>query len=91
MLSLQQCQNICLAGRRDHKTCRYLYQDDLDMKKWHCAKLLPAKRDKIDEAVQDYLSECSRRSKDPKQKAVPLGDNCSGFPILKHVLQGYDQ
>lgn len=88
MLSQKQLQNVCLSGRHDHKTCRYLYQDDIDYRKWYCAKLLQSKRKKVDDAVSEFTKECKKKGIDPKSRAVPLGDNCQGFPILKHVTQG---
>lgn len=94
MLSPKQLQNICLLwnavnrSRANHKMCRYLYQDDVDHRKWYCSKLHPSKKDKVDAAVIDYTKDCKKRGVDPKSQLVPLGDNCSGFPILKHILQG---
>lgn len=88
MLSQKQLQNICLANRGNNKTCRYLYQDDIDLRKWYCSKKHADKKGKVDGAVADFLKECKNKGIDPKTRGVPLGDNCSGFPILKHIVQG---
>ena len=88
MLSQKQLQNICLYGNGNHKTCRYLYQDDMDHRKWYCSKLHKTKKQKVDEAVVDFTKECKKKGIDPKTRGVPLGDNCQGFPILKHITQG---
>jgi hypothetical protein len=88
MLSQKQLCNVCLMGKRNCKTCRYLYNDDVHYQKWYCSKLLSVKKKKIDDAVADFLRECKKQGVDPKSKAVPLGDNCQGFPVLKHVVQG---
>lgn len=88
MLSQKQLQNICLLGRRDNKSCRYLYQDDVDYRKWYCSKLLRGKKERVDGAVDDFIAECKKQGIDPSSRAVPLGDNCPGFPILKHIIQG---
>jgi hypothetical protein len=88
MLSQKQLQNYCLVGVKNYKTCRYLYQDDMDYRKWYCSKLHQSKKDSVDNAVVDFLNECKKKGIDPKTRAVPFGDNCPGFPILKHIVQG---
>lgn len=78
-LSRNHLEDICLLGHSDiTKTCRYLRNDELDPSKWHCQKLLQGVRPKV-----DYLVEIS-------MKKVPSGDNCPGYPILKNIVQGYD-
>lgn len=88
MLSPKQLKNICLYNQHNHRMCRYLYQDDVDYTRWYCAKLHPSKKDKVDAAVSDFLKDCKKQGTDPKSQSVPLGDNCYGFPILKHIVQG---
>lgn len=91
MLSAKQLQDVCLAQRGDHRQCRYLAQDELDWRKWYCHKLLPNKKAKIDSTVKKYVEDCRKSGLDPRAQAVPLGDNCSGYPLLRHVEQGYDK
>ena len=88
MLSQKQLRNVCLVSSGNCKTCRYLYNDENDYSKWYCSKKLVSKKQKIDGAVAEFLKECKKQSIDPKSKLVPLGDNCHGYPILKHVVQG---
>lgn len=78
-LSSSHLQDICLLGFQDpSRTCRYLRNDELDPSKWHCQKLLPQVKIRIDAEV------------DSADKSFPCGDNCQGFPILKNIVQGYD-
>lgn len=88
MLSQKHLRNVCLMGRRDQKTCRYLYNDDLDYRKWYCSKLHQIKRNKIDVTIRVFIADSKKKGVDPRTKTVPLGDNCPGFPILKHIIQG---
>lgn len=79
-LSSKQLTDVCLLGHNDiTKTCKYLRNDELDSSKWHCQKLIPEIKSKIDYQVEISL------------KKVPLGDNCKGYPILKNIIQGYDK
>ena len=39
---------------------------------------------------QDGSAECQKRNKNPLDEKFPLGDNCGGYPILRHIEQGYD-
>lgn len=78
-LSAKHLKDVCLLGfSNKSKTCRYLRNDELDSSKWHCQKLMPQIREKIDMEVN--MSDSSH----------PSGDNCSGYPILKNIVQGYD-
>lgn len=76
---------VCLLHHSDvTKTCRYLAVDELDNSKCYCQKLRAAAKAKIDEAVAGI----SKRSR--ARLGVPSGDNCDGYPLLKHVQQGFD-
>lgn len=78
-LSVNHLNDVCLLGCPDiHKTCRYLRNDELNPSKWHCQKLIPEIKSKIDYSVKTSI------------KKIPSGDNCSGYPILKNITQGYD-
>lgn len=91
MLSSKQLQDVCLAGTHDHRQCRYIAQDEMDWRKWYCHKKMAAKKKKIDEAVTQFIEKCKKNGTDPYANPVPLGDNCEGYPILRHIQQGYDQ
>ena len=90
MLSQNQLENVCLAWDHTAKTCRYLRQDDTDSTKWYCLKHRKREKQKIDEKVQEFLQECQNKGIDPTNGHLPLGDNCTGYPVLKFVEQGYD-
>jgi hypothetical protein len=80
-LTPRHVTDVCLLGHIDKShTCRYLSQDDLQDGKWYCQKLRPVEKEKIDEKIEKMKG----------AKNVPVGDNCSGYPLLKHVDQGYD-
>jgi hypothetical protein len=89
MLSERQLQDVCLwfSG---YKQCRYLRFDDMQMDQCYCIKLRQEERDKADDKVLCHLSECAMKSINPQNQDVPIGDNCSGYPLLKFVEQGYD-
>lgn len=78
-LSQNHLKDVCLLGFSDHsKMCRYLRNDELDPSKWHCQKLIPHVRERIDSEVEVSASN------------FPSGDNCQGYLILKNIIQGYD-
>lgn len=89
MLSLKQLQDFCLLNNGS-KQCRYLAEDESDSRKFYCLKKSPKSKD-IDIEVEDFLQEMKRKGKDPKKENTPIGDNCSGFIILRHKEQGYDK
>lgn len=90
-LSLRQLQDVCLQSTSQvHKKCRYLAQDEIDMKKWYCLKK-SSLRAEIDDEISVFLDDLKKKGLDPKRQGVALGDNCEGYPILKHISQGYDQ
>jgi hypothetical protein len=84
-LSQKHTRDVCLVGSADRtKICRYAVNDDLDHNKWYCQKLQKATKDKIDIVVEAF----NRRNQ--PISAIPTGDNCEGYPLLKHIAQGYD-
>ncbi len=89
-LSLKQLHDVCLLYSGDYRRCRYLAQDDNDSSKWYCLKK-NAKRQDIDDETQEFLKELKKKGTDPRKQGYPLGDNCTGYPILKHIEQGYDK
>jgi len=89
-LSLAQLKDVCLLHRQDGKRCRYLAQDELDGSKWYCLKK-SGKKAEVDDETEDYIKESKKKGIDPRSQVIPLGDNCAGYPILKHITQGYDQ
>jgi hypothetical protein len=89
MLSLKQIQDICLCDDTTYKRCRYLSQDENDDSKFYCMKLSSKSQD-IDSEITNYLVECQKYNRDPLKENLPLADNCSGYPMLRHLEQGYD-
>jgi hypothetical protein len=86
-LSARHLQDVCLLGEADkNKTCRYLRNDDLDESKWYCQKLQQRIKSKIDKNILAM----KERVGSSLSINMPSGDNCSGYPLLKHVVQGYD-
>lgn len=78
-LSSDHLRDVCLLGFKDPaKTCRYLRNDELDASKWHCQKLVPQIKSRIDAEVS------------MSGPSFPSGDNCQGYPILKNIVQGHD-
>ena len=66
------------------KTCRYLLNDELDSSKWYCQKL----RKEAKEQIDDNIASLDKRSR--LKLSIPAGDNCEGYPLLKHIPQGFD-
>ena len=86
-LSARHLKDICLLDSTDkNKTCRYLRNDELDENKWYCQKLQQHIKSKIDKNIMAM----KRRVSGSLSINMPSGDNCSGYPLLKHVVQGYD-
>lgn len=84
-LTKRHLGEVCLLHHIDAtKTCRYLMNDELDSSKWYCQKLRPLSKIQIDE----HVSSMSRNSQ--LAYRVPAGDNCDGYPLLKHLPQGFD-
>lgn len=90
MLSKNQLKDVCLVDSDIHTKCRYLAEDENDPGKFHCLKKSSKAKD-IDTEVQDFLTEMHLKGKDPKRQHVPMGNNCSGYVILRHKEQGYDK
>ena len=88
-LSKKQLTDVCLLWSGNYKRCRYLAQDDTDWSKWYCIKLSAKKAD-IDVETEEFVRETRRKGQDPKKTNVPLGTGCAGYPVLKHLEQGYD-
>lgn len=89
MLSQNQLRDVCLVHDNTHQRCRYLSQDETDYTKWYCLKR-SSKANDIDVELDDFVREARKKGRDPRNDNVPLGDNCSGYPVLRHILQGYD-
>ena len=90
-LSKKQLEDICLLNSGDSGTCRFLRDDDNSYNCWHCVKLRPKESSKINMKVNEFIRDCKKKKQDPHAQNVPLGDNCKGYPLLKHVDQGYGQ
>jgi hypothetical protein len=89
MLSLKQLKDVCLVNNNTYRRCRYLCQDDIDPQKFYCMKM-SAKAKSIDHEIQSYVDLMKLKGKDPTRDNLPLGDNCQGYPLLRHLEQGYD-
>ena len=74
----------------DHRMCRYLRDDGQRYNTHYCIKLRSNDKKKIDSRVHDFVRECRKKGEDPNKHNVPLGNNCAGYPVLKHIQQGYD-
>lgn len=85
-LSLKQLDNICLWKSNDFRHCRYLATED---NMWFCLKKSFRKAE-IDEEINEEINSIKKKGNDPKKQGFPLGDNCQGYPILRHIKQGYD-
>jgi hypothetical protein len=90
MLSKKQLEDICLKYHNNYKTCRYCAEDDQDSSKFYCAKMT-AQKAIIDSEVEDYLKKLKKKNQDLKKQGLPVGDNCTGYPFMKHIEQGYDK
>ena len=90
MLSLKQLKDYCLEDSNTNRKCRYLCQDDADPNKFYCLKMTP-KAKKIDDEISVYIDSMNRRGKNPYLDNLPMGDNCNGYPLLRHIEQGYDK
>ncbi len=87
MLSQKQLEDVCLLWNQ--KCCRYLQEDYTDGN-YHCMKLKKSEKDKIDQKTNDLILDCALRGINPHDAGVATGNNCQGYPILKHITQGYD-
>lgn len=89
-LSLKQLQDVCMIYNQSNQ-CRYLRQDVQNYNNWYCVKLKQAEKDKVDIKVQKMLAEAKQNGLKPDQSGVAYSDNCAGYPLLKHIEQGYDK
>lgn len=88
-LSQKHLKEVCM-NNCGSKTCRYLYNDDLDEAKWYCNKLRPIEKAKVDDSIEVFLVDCKKRKISPKTLKKSMGDNCEGYLVLKNIKQGYD-
>jgi|APGre2960657373_1045057.scaffolds.fasta_scaffold01449_13 hypothetical protein len=76
--------HVCDVTSPDQNACRYLSEDMLYNNVYQCLKLTGQKRI-IDESINEYLAKNNLTQK------LSLGDNCCGYPILRHKTVGYDK
>jgi hypothetical protein len=88
MLSKKQLDKYCLPHGGNHR-CIYLAQDDQRHDKFYCLKKSP-KKATVDTEHAEVLELLKKKHKDPAAQGIALGNNCSGFLLLKTVLQGFD-
>ncbi len=89
-LTKKHLNDVCyLQG--GHMRCRYLDEDTDDKGNtiYVCKKLSPD-RNIIDSEIIDFMNNMKKSGQDPVNQGVPLGDNCSGYIVLKTKPQGYD-
>ena len=89
MLTPKQLADVCLLYSGNAKQCRYLEEDPSSWN-FFCIKLSPNSKKKKDGTIANFLQECKQKGVDPTQQGIALGDNCSGYPIMKNSQQGYD-
>lgn len=80
--------NVCKFGAKQGE-CRYLEEDAVQPNVYNCLKLSPHRKI-IDEEVEQY----SRKARYGGKRYIddmPVGDNCKGYPVLRHKTVGYDQ
>lgn len=86
-LTLNQLEFVCLFNDKDGNKCRYLaYDQDNNSNDWICLKKT-SKKIKIDKQVEDFITN-NKNYKFLMNEIPPLGDNCKGFPVMKHLQQG---
>ena len=81
-LSKLQVINVCQP--KDGVVCRYLSEDEFDSDIYFCLKKTSRK------SVIDEMVEKSTKGK-KNTSDMPIGDNCKGYPLLRHVEVGYDK
>lgn len=90
MLTKNQLKDVCLKDC-GHLQCRYLDEPDSHNNyNYQCLKLIKSKKDLIDISVKNFINQCKANNKDEKDEDMPIGDNCSGYPFLIKMSQGYD-
>ena len=90
MLSQKHLHDICLLYSGGHKQCRYA-EEDPQTWRYFCIKLQKDKKAARDKSIDEYLADCKSNGIDPKKGGACMGDNCKGYPVFKHLEQGYDQ
>lgn len=88
-LSKNHLNDVCLLYHGDSEQCRYL-EEDSNTWVFHCMKQRAGRKQVIDANINKLFEECGRKGLDPDDQGISLGDNCDGYPILKHKEQGYD-
>jgi hypothetical protein len=89
-LSKTHLKDVCLLGMKYHQ-CRYLDEaENDDGEVVYVCRRKTADGKAIDDELNDYVKDLKKQKKDPRDSEVPLGDNCSGYPALPNVKQGYD-
>lgn len=83
-LSLKQLEYVCLYKNTDGKKCRYLAVDSEKSMDCTCLKKT-AKKKQIDKEVKNYELIMKNYI---TEEMPPVGDNCEGFPVMKHLTQG---
>ena len=89
MLSRNQLRNVCLQGH-GHEACRYLARDDVDYSICLCSKLRPKEKKDIDDHISRLIAE-AKSNGHSISLIQSCGNNCAGYPVLKHIEQGYDK
>lgn len=100
MLSKKQLQHVCLQGSGAQE-CRYLMYSN-NTSGMVCAKQLVKEKQARDKIVSAFLADCKKKGVDPNTTwpygvnnggyyiGIGNGNNCSGYPVLPTVQQGYD-
>ena len=89
-LTQKQLKDVCMIWGGSSQ-CRYLDEDlDDDGNIVHVCKKKSSYKDIIDDEFVEWLSEQKKNGQDPYKSQAPMGDNCSGYVILKTKPQGYD-
>jgi hypothetical protein len=84
-LTQEHVVDICLL-HEGSRCCRYLMPCDDNPGQFNCLKHKKELKSKIDKLVKE---EKIKPQPNPNQ-ILPLGDNCQGYPVLKHISQGYN-
>jgi len=89
-LTQKQLQDVCLMFQHGQQ-CRYLDEDTDDGGNvvHVCRKQSPLKA-VIDDEIDLFMDDMKKNGQDPTAQGVALGDNCSGYTVLKSKPQGYD-
>lgn len=82
MLTNRQVVDICQLGQGKSQ-CKYLSKDEDE--KWVCCKLHPFLKRQAEDKLVNIKKFVGRPS-----TAIPAGDNCQGYLMLKYIQQGYD-